>query len=221
MLTEVVEFIHLFESVLYHPQARVVQWAPIYQYYRCLDQVLVAATDAIEYALPRRMDEPALMSTQFYPDGLTKWVTLTNDNFASLDEAVVHALHELSGITRHVGTCLLVPNKEVTDLLRFHLHPMSLWYVCFVEDFISGRISDDGLMLRHAALKTTQHAKKRILSFDIQAMELMVDQSWDISTHDLRLALCSKEKIMISRLHQSREALRVYLLAHCTMADLL
>src|SRR3954468_23958929 len=87
MLDELIGLAAMFRAVVTDEQTEVRRWRRVYLAYVQLDAVVDRAVIVVDHYLPVPFDAPFLQNSSLGPP-VVKWVTVTNEDFEGLDQAV-------------------------------------------------------------------------------------------------------------------------------------
>jgi hypothetical protein len=147
-----------------------------------------------------------------------EFVESGNELFDLLDKqqkAVIRWLFQMVRYTRPNAT-----DPAAHERLKAHVHPKSGWYQTFMGEYRAGVLAADGKVLQRTALPIVQGATGERID-DITARCMLRQQSFDISTPAARLALAQTTDELQVRLGKVSAAMTAFLLANCTLSDLL
>jgi hypothetical protein len=141
-----------------------------------------------------------------------------NELFDLLDKQQKAIIRWLFQMVRYTRPSAIDPAAH--QRLGAHVHPKSGWHQVFMAESRAGMLAADGKVLQRTVLPILQGATGERID-EITATCMLRHQSFDISTPAGRLALAQATDEVQVRIGKVSAAMTAFLLANCTISDLL
>lgn len=149
------------------------------------------------------------------------YMKVGNDMFAELDEAARAMVESMSKQCAYGRSRTMMHDHGMEQAFSHHFHPKSHWYIHFLGEYRSGRISVDGTVIERTIFRLHPAPTRRILGDDMEAHALYGDELLDCSTEGARAALVERSRAPLQALKASGDSIAQLLREHCTINDLL
>ena len=221
MLNEIVELAKIAKEIVSSSRAKVSGWRQFLRLYHTLDDVSDASDIVLDHYFLVPLDVPFLIGTRSYKSPLGKWVSVTNDDFKELDQAVVAFIKCYDQLA-----CLLeVYDSNLIKRINYHFGVKSWWCGIVGEAYCSGRISSDGRTLHKTAIRLAQAIPSSRYGRDVcggdAAKALTTKEAIDISDSQVKQYLVEKGRKNVEALRGIKTDLAAFIRSHCKIEDLM